>query len=507
MDYPVWDVAIGGGMLMAWVAVTHVIVSHFAVGGGLLIAVAETLSVRRGDRELRELARRSSLVLILFSTVFGAVSGVGIWVVAGLISPAAISALIHNYVWAWAIEWVFFILEIVAALVYYATWDRISKGAHLMVGWLYFVGAYGSLVVINGIVTFMLTPGRWLETRGFWDGFFNPTNWPSVVLRTGIALMMAAVFMVFAALKASPEARPRLLRFLGWWLVAGTLLAYAGYRWWEAALPDGTRRLFLGTAPLLEQLAATRSLTLWAMALTLILAVVFLVGIPRLMRVVPAILVAAAAFTAFAGYERVREGARKPFLIHDYMFTNGLLVERIGEIDREGLLAASGWATLAAGEDPVSVGRQVFRVECSPCHTLDGYQSIRRALPTLAGLKAVAGTDAATAGTVFRAGCLPCHRDSSAAEMRESLPTVAEMDEDPEMMQDLLAGMVTGTLERLRDMGDVYAEAGGFRPVDTGALAHPYMPPFVGTDEELKALAAYLEALRSGGVGEEKGGR
>ena len=146
MDYPVWDVAMGGGILMAWVAITHVIVSHFAIGGGLVIVITETLAVKRSDPELRELARRASLVLILVSTVFGAISGVGIWVVAGLISPGAISALIHTYVWGWAIEWVFFILEIVAALVYYATWDKISKGAHLLVGWLYFVGAYLSLV-------------------------------------------------------------------------------------------------------------------------------------------------------------------------------------------------------------------------------------------------------------------------------------------------------------------------------------------------------------------------
>ena len=52
-------------MLMGIVAVAHVIVAHFAIGGGLVIAVTETLAVRRGDREMRELARRSSLVLIL----------------------------------------------------------------------------------------------------------------------------------------------------------------------------------------------------------------------------------------------------------------------------------------------------------------------------------------------------------------------------------------------------------------------------------------------------------
>ena len=191
MDYPIWEPAMGGGLLMAIVAVAHVIVSHFAIGGGLLIVVTESLAVKRGDAELRDLAQRSSLILILVSTVFGAISGVGIWVVAGLISPGAISALIHTYVWGWAIEWVFFILEIVAALVYYTTWDTISKAAHILVGWLYFVAAYLSLVIINGIITFMLTPGRWLETHAFWDGFFNPTYWPSLVLRTGIAVLMA----------------------------------------------------------------------------------------------------------------------------------------------------------------------------------------------------------------------------------------------------------------------------------------------------------------------------
>ena len=42
MDYPIWELALGGGMLMAIVAIPHVIVAHFAVGGGLLIAVTET---------------------------------------------------------------------------------------------------------------------------------------------------------------------------------------------------------------------------------------------------------------------------------------------------------------------------------------------------------------------------------------------------------------------------------------------------------------------------------
>ncbi len=36
MDYPIWELAMGGGMLMAIVTILPVIVSHFAIGGFML---------------------------------------------------------------------------------------------------------------------------------------------------------------------------------------------------------------------------------------------------------------------------------------------------------------------------------------------------------------------------------------------------------------------------------------------------------------------------------------
>jgi len=442
MDYPFWDIPMGGAMLMAIVAVLHVIVSHFAVGGGLVIAVTETVAVRRGDHEMRELARRSSLMLILVSTVFGAISGVGIWVVAGLIAPGAISALIHTYVWGWAMEWVFFIVEVVAALVYWATWGKISRAAHLLVGWIYFVAAYVSLVIINGIITFMLTPGRWLETRAFWDGFFNPTYWPDLVLRTGIVVIMASVFMVFPALRGAISERPRLLRWLGWWLLGGVLVAYAGYRWWESVLDDSIRALFLGPSPLLAPLASTRHVMLWALAAVLVLAVLALLALPRLTRVVSAVVLMAVAFTFFAGFERVREGVRKPFLIHGYMFSNGLRVDQIEAMNRDGLAAHSGWVALG-GEGAPTLGRRIFQAECASCHTVDGYQGIRRLLPN-----------------------------------------------DPDI--------VAGSLMALRDMGDAYAALARGEKLDSRSLDYPFMPPLVGSDQEVEALTQYLVGLTRG---------
>jgi len=440
VDYPIWDIAIGGSVLMGLVAVTHVIVSHFAIGGGLVIAVTETLAVKRGDHEMRELARRSSFVLILVSTVFGAISGVGIWVVAGLISPSTIAALIRNYVWGWAIEWVFFIVEIVAALVYFATWDKISKRVHVMVGWIYFVSAYLSLVVINGIITFMLTPGEWLKTHAFWDGFFNPTYWPALVLRTGIVMMMATAFMGLAAWRGQESSRPRLSRYLGWWMLAGVFVSYAGYRWWEVALPDGIRALFLGDSPGLAALADTRSFVLWSLTAALVLTVVFLLVVPRMAKLVPLVLVMLAAFAFFGSYERLREGVRKPFLIHDYMFSNGVRVDEISKLNEQGILSKARWAARDPADDPVAMGRQVFRAQCASCHTLDGYQGIRKLLP-----------------------------------------------DDPDMTFGVLYGLF--------EQGEEYTGAEPGTAVDKSELFYPYMPPFVGTEEEMMSLAEYLSSL------------
>ncbi|MGB5549041.1 MAG: cytochrome ubiquinol oxidase subunit I [Thermoanaerobaculia bacterium] len=440
MDYPIWDIAIGGGVLMGIVAITHVIVSHFAIGGGLLIAVTETLAVRRNDSEMRDLAKRSSLVLILFSTVFGAISGVGIWVVAGLISPAAISALIRNFVWGWAIEWVFFIVEIVAALVYFATWNKISKRAHVMVIWIYFIAAYLSLVIINGIVTFMLTPGKWLQTGAFWDGFFNPTYFPSLLLRTGIAILMAVAFVVWPARKASAEARPRLNRYLGLWAVVGALISYAGYRWWESALPESTRDLFLGDGALLDGLAFTRHEVMWSVALFLVLSIIFLLALPKMAKVIPLLLITIAAFSFFGSYERLREGTRKPFIIHDYMFSNGVLVDEIGELNENGMLSKARWAARVPATNSVEMGRQVFDAQCRSCHTIDGYLSIRELAP-----------------------------------------------EDPDMTYSILYA--------LYDQGEMFTALEPGEAVAMGDLNYPFMPPFVGTEEEMEALVDFIASL------------
>ncbi|MBI4911355.1 MAG: cytochrome ubiquinol oxidase subunit I [Acidobacteria bacterium] len=444
VDYPIWDLSLGGGVLIALVAITHVWVSHFAVGGGIALALIETLAVRRGDPSLRNLARRGSLMLILISTVFGAISGVGIWVTIGLVQPAATSALIRTFVWGWAAEWGFFILEVVTALLYYATWEKVSPRTHLVLIWLYAFAAYMSLVIIQGILAFMLTPGAWIQTRSFWDGFFNPTYLPGLVLRTGICLLLAGAYLVFAAFREPQvQARAALVRLLAALQVGGALLSYGAYRWWEGSLPGDIRALFVGAKPVIAGLGATRDLLLGSLALFTLLAL-FAWLAPRLQRWPLAVLGLAAAFAFFGGYERLREGCRKPFVIRDVMFSNGLMASEVERLNREGALSRAAWAAHGGDGSPVAVGRAMFRAQCQACHTRDGYLSIRR--------------------------------------------LIAQADGD----------VLSGLLSTMQGDGEPYTKP-EFRQegrVPASRLVYPFMPPLVGTEKEVEGLKAYLLSLK-----------
>ena len=45
MNYPIWQLDFaGGGLLIATIAILHVYVAHFAVGGGLFLVLGVTLA-------------------------------------------------------------------------------------------------------------------------------------------------------------------------------------------------------------------------------------------------------------------------------------------------------------------------------------------------------------------------------------------------------------------------------------------------------------------------------
>ena len=391
MNYPVWDIPfLGSGWIIGIIAIFHVMISHFAVGGGFYLILAERKARRENREDWLDVLRGHSRFFLILTGVFGAISGVGIWFSIGLASPQSTSALIHNFVFGWAMEWCFFLVEIATIVVYYYTWDRVDAKTHMRLGWLYAITSWGTLFIINGILTFMLTPGKaWLAVAGtgqesseFWSALFNPTFWPSLVLRTLTCMALAGVWALVTASRidgfVKPELKTEVIRWSARWLMPSFFLVPVALAWYLFAIPESSRlilQLGVGTIGpgLFTQVARAALVT--TMSSATILAVVYFLAWknPNDFGLGHAVAVVFLALAATGATEHAREMMRKPFTIGQYMYSNGVRRSEVARYNQVGFITGSVWTSPNTGE-------LMFRGQCKNCHTIDGYRAIRELL-------------------------------------------------------------------------------------------------------------------------------
>lgn len=385
MNYPIWELTrLGGGTLIAAIAIFHAFIAHFAVGGGMFIFTLDRMAWRHDDAALHRYLKKYTFFFVLLTMVAGGVTGVGIWFIIGLVQPAATSLLIHHFVFGWAIEWVFFVGEIVALLVYFYRFDRLNRTQRQTLAFLYFLFAWLSLFVINGILSFMLTPGAWLESGNFWHGIFNPGFWPSTVVRTCMAAMIAGMFGFFtAAWRAEAELRPRLMRMSASWLMLSTLIAIPFVYAYFLAIPEPVRGLAFHQNPetgMLVKMFFVTSVVIFLGAASLAVR-----ARPQVQRWISGLLICV-GLSWYGSFEYVRELARRPYIIRDVMYSHGLRVDDEDAVRQSGLLQQAIWVTSRDPKDVQAAGRELFNLQCLSCHTFNGVRN--DVLPLLAGLTA-----------------------------------------------------------------------------------------------------------------------
>jgi mono/diheme cytochrome c family protein len=135
-----------------------------------------------------------------------------------------------------------------------------------------------------------------------------------------------------------------------------------------------------------------------------------------------AILTLIPAFLLFGAFEWSREAARRPFVINQVMYSNGVSLARAEGFREEGFLAQTRFAAVREAKDDnlAAAGAELFKFQCYACHTIGGINN-------------------------------------------DILPRTAAMD-FPTMTK------------YLRNV----------------IHKRPYMPPFLGTEQEARALAAYI---------------
>lgn len=455
MHYPWWYVPqLTSPMLIAAIATIHVLVSHYAVGGGLFLAVETAFGYRTKDREYLEYLKRHTRFFVLLTVAFGAITGVGIWWTIGLASPLSTEVLIRTFVFGWATEYVFFLLEILAAFVFYYYWGRLRPKTHVAMGWIYAFSAWMSLVLITGITAFMLNPGVWTDPsspwyHNFWAGFFNPQFIPQTIARTGGALLLTSLYVYLHAslvikdkrlhdLVAHRSARPALL---------GAAMISLGGVGWFYFLPESARAA-------LESAAVLTVLTVLIFALTAVVFVLLYVGPYRNPGwLSPGFAGSLALFgiAAFSTGEFIREAVRKPYIVYNVVLSNQIFPQEVNKLREIGYLEGGVWTKqyvqrMAKESNQPQIIAEDGRID--EAKLLELPQDKRLELGAL----------------LFQYHCNDCH----AAERGYS--AVAPM----------IRGQTSESILHLVEH------------LDEG---HFFMPPWAGTHPEAVLLAEYLESI------------
>jgi mono/diheme cytochrome c family protein len=86
-------------------------------------------------------------------------------------------------------------------------------------------------------------------------------------------------------------------------------------------------------------------------------------------------------------YERVREFIRKPYVIHDYMYANGIRVADYPLLQEQGVLKHATYAKFqeVTEDNRFECGKDVFRLTCTRCHTTRGINGVVQKFENLYG--------------------------------------------------------------------------------------------------------------------------
>ncbi len=416
------------------VAGLHVFVSHFAVGGGLFLVLTERKALKNNDHALLNWLKSHTRFFVLLTVVYGAVSGVGIWFTIGLISPTATSNLIHIFVWGWAIEWVFFFLEITAALLYLAGWDKLSPRLHQ-----WYAGSTSgqpSPVSSSSTASSPSCSPRAVGSTSTSSGSASstpPTGPRFSSVRPSASPSAGIYALLTASVQKDNDLKARIVRWGALWTIP-SLLALIPFGWWY--IREVPAALFLSARGPMPTATHYAFLAWSLLAVTFVLMLLALFT-PRRMHLGFALLIGLVALGAMDSFEFVREDVRKPFVIENYLYDNSLYAASmpgdggftVDNLNTVGVLNAAQWMDqrTITPDNQVAVGHEIFRVECQACHTPNSYRGIHQLLQQ---------------------------------RQWDAPPTRA---------------MLTGL-----------------------ALMHNgVMPPFAGTDPERDALAAYLSSLQT----------
>ncbi|HES59124.1 MAG TPA: cytochrome C [Caldithrix sp.] len=221
----------------------------------------------------------------------------------------------------------------------------------------------------------MLTPGQWLETQNFWHGFFNPSYFSSMFFRTFITIMVAGLFGYVTSVFSNDENfRNKMMKYCSKWLLYPIPALILSGVWYYYSIPEAVRITNFSLNP--QSALFVNIFIILTIVLFIGGAILSLRSSLNIQRVLTFILLIIGLLW-MGGYEYSREIARKPYVIHEYMYSNSILKSDVDKINKVGLLKSARWTSIReiTDDNRREAGKELFNLQCLSCHTVNGIRN------------------------------------------------------------------------------------------------------------------------------------
>jgi mono/diheme cytochrome c family protein len=265
-------------------------------------------------------------------------------------------------------------------------------------------------------------------------------------------------------------------------------------------------RLVEGASPTIQRALFSGLL---AVAALFVLSLLLTIAKPSVHNKPLAVLVLASALIFMGAFEWTREAARRPYVIHGVMYSNGVLAKDLPDVSRRGILPSARFAAVRElhEESLLEAGEEIFKLHCYACHTIRGinndiaartrsmsYRALvsyieriherRYFIPPFGGT----GAEARALATFLFSGIhgrpLPGEEAYRAADaLRETFEANCTVCHDADLVKSRTAGW---DRQRIR------------KALDRLSALNPAMPDFQGSPAEKDRIADYIVSLQRG---------
>lgn len=379
--YPTWfETNVGSGWVIGLIATFHVLASHTSVGAAMLFAYLSYRAYKEDRNDYLDFIKKYGLFLMVFTYVAGSITGPGIWYSTTVGSPNGIGALIHSFVWKWATEWVFFVIEVVGVYMIVYLVGKVDKRTHMKISLIFGVASFATMIIIVGILSFMMLPGKeaWFTEGGYLNGFYGTNTFIQMGMRGAFMLTITAVVggIIISAIK-DDAFKKEMARKLGWLGIISAISGALLFQAYLTSVPDQAILVMENRLPdyFETSIMAVLAGTLAYFVITIARPQMLTAGLAGMMTVIITV-------AGLWPEETARESMRKPYVAGQYVYSNQVIARdvpgmdiksQIPHLEEHGILKSHPFTpdhlrTVNEG-NVIQAGEFIAMTYCSNCHS------------------------------------------------------------------------------------------------------------------------------------------